>query len=179
VYQDALVAHGKAVVEGKASPSYLIDFWGELPKPLGTGSMRKMLRSGLYEAASNADGKIAPAFFRIYGDEIADTEILREDNRAVSRLFSPLLNNHNAEGLRWIAKLLASHQRFLDKYPQYTVDDFRDRIRAAISNDQGDEASPTILDIAKTLQIEPIVEQTPAEQADATQPDNPNPETAQ
>jgi len=142
--------------------------------------MRKMLRSSLCEAASNSDGKINSAFFHIYGDEIADTEILRQDSRLVSRLFSPLLDNRNAEGLRWIAKLLALHQRFLDEYPtQYTVDDFKARIRTALSNDPSDEANPTISEIAKILQIEPTVEQTSTEQADATHPDNPNPETAQ
>jgi hypothetical protein len=179
-YQDALVEHGKAIVRGEVSPSYLIDYWGELLKPLETESMRKMLRSGLYEAASSADGKIPPVFFRLYGDELADTEILHQDNRVVSHLFTPLLRNRNVEGLRGVAKFLTSHGKFLAEHPaQHTVTDFKGRTHTAISNDSGDEASPIILEIAKILRIEPTVEQPPAEQADSTQPDNPNPETAQ
>lgn len=179
-YQDALVAHGKATVAGQSTPSHLVSFWGELLKPLRTGSVRKMLRSGLYEAALNADGEINPVFFHLYGDEIADTEILRLDNRAVSHLFTPLLRNRNAEGLIWVAKFLPLHNQFLDGHPaSHTVTDFKDRVRAAISNDPHDEASPTIQEIAKILQIEPTVKPTSTEQSDTTHPDNPNPETAQ
>lgn len=176
-YQDALVEHGKASIRGEASPSYLIDYWGELLKPMETESMRKMVRSGFYEAASNADGKIAPVFFRLYGDELTDTEILRQDHKVVFYLFTPLLKNRHGEGLHWVAKLLTLHGNFLDEHPaQHTVTDFKDRIPTAISGDPDDKANSTITEIAKILQIELRVKQLLDEQANAPHSDGPNPE---
>jgi hypothetical protein len=140
-YQDAIVEHGKAMIAGKPAPTYLKDYWDRLLVPL-KGDRRKMVQRHLYDAAGNAAGKIAPAFFDLYGQEIMDTDTLSRDDRAVVSLFTPLLTQRNVRGLRWLQECLAKNPDFLQRHrAQETVADFRERVTRMFGK-PGEEDKP-------------------------------------
>jgi hypothetical protein len=152
-YQDALVEHGKSVIGGGRLPEYLFDHWQKLPRVLRSHA-RKMLRARLCEAAEAVDGKVTQGFFDLYGKEISDPVILRDDGKMVSHLFTPLLKSRNVAGLRWIAGVFAANPDLLDEYdPKYAVDDFRDRLRTALADRADDEAYPLIQHIARAVGV--------------------------
>lgn len=156
-FQDALVEHAKGVLSGAVKPTYLHEHWSKLPSALGKPYSRKALHRTLCEVLEDRDGEINEDFFGLYGNEVADPEVLRDDTRAISKLFTPLLNRRNAKGLNWLSNILERHSGLLDGYkPEDSVQDFRDRIRIALQNDPHDPASPFIQKIANVLRIDAL-----------------------
>lgn len=161
-YQDALAEHGNLVISGDSTPSALKPSWSLLLKPLSP-SARGVLRRKLYDGASRADGEIDESFFDLYGEEIADQDLLQQNSQAAYRLFTPLLNRRNVRGLRWLAALLEANPAVLDQLQPDTVEDFKARIAADIAEDKGDDAAQWIHKLAAILAIEPYKQKPPPE----------------
>lgn len=156
-YQDAIVEHAKAVVAGKAKPSYLAEHWGKLLVPL-KGNRRKMVQRRLYDAIAQATGKIAAPFFGLYGEELMDVETLSLDDKAVANIFTGLLTQKNVRGLQWLHGFLSRHPDYLDNHPaEETVSDFRERIARVLATiDEEDETfKEAVTVLAADLKIEP------------------------
>lgn len=161
-YQDALAEHANLVISGDSTPSALKPSWSHLLKPLSP-SARGVLRRKLYDAVAGADGEIAESFFDLYGEEVSDRDLLKQNRDAPYRLFTPLLNRRNAAGLRWLAALLEANPGVLDQLQPDTVEDFKARIGEEITEDKGDDAGQFIQEIAHTLGIASDEEKSPSE----------------
>jgi hypothetical protein len=151
-YMDALADHAKAVMAGTSIPSHLLQSWPKLLTPL-PAQRRKTLRRKIYDAAATA-GNIHEAFFRLYGDEIADPDILRQDPQAPYKLFVPVLQSRNIAGLTWLKRVLPTLSPLEDQsFAPDTILDFKDRVRQALSQQQGTETDALIQQIAQILKI--------------------------
>lgn len=160
-YQDALTAHGKLLIAGKTKPQEFAEHWNTLLKPLDTTG-RNLLRSQLLEAAGRAEGKIAPEFFDLYGDEIADQQALSEDHDVVMNLFIPLLQARHEKGLQWIANIFTAHPDILDGYSDAHVNGFKARVQEVIDGPE-EEISSAVRDTADHLDIHRM-EPSPSEE---------------
>lgn len=134
---------------------------------LGTGDERTLLPGRLRDAAMDQDGKCANGFFEMYGEEIADIRTLTEDNRIVSRLFSPLVRERTIGGLRWLREVLSKNTNLMNKYSDgASVQELRERLQGELGRpaDEDDQAHSLIAEIANILGIEPE-EETPEDEA--------------
>lgn len=156
-FQDALVAHAKKLLIGKAKlEEDVLNQRHKLLDTLGPDS-RKVFRRRLLLEAMNRDGKCAEAFFQVYGEELSkDTTQFYEDKEIVARLFSPLLRERNASGLSWLNSIFGNAPDLLKKSTdRAAVGDFLERLQGEFkrpANDD-DQIHALILEIATTLGI--------------------------
>ncbi len=157
-YQDAVVEHAKAALGGRKLPNDLVSWRSKVLKALGTAGERKLLRGRLRDEAMGLNGKCGDSFFEMYGEEISDNETLTGEARIVAKLFTPLVREHRAGGLRWLRDVLSNNPSLLKKYADVaSVQDFRARLKGEIetSAPENDEGHKLIIDIASRLGIQP------------------------
>ncbi|NOY72247.1 MAG: hypothetical protein GXP14_07695 [Gammaproteobacteria bacterium] len=175
-YQDALVSHAEKVIEGRAvPPDDLVLHREKIFIGLGEGDARTVLRRRLRDVVMIYRGKINKAFFELYGDEISDPEILNEDSKVVAKLFSPLIQERNIGGIRWMDGVISNHQDLLDKCDDtIAVGDFYERLQSELINqvDEEDEAHTLICNIASILGLQPVQETSEVVEENAS--DEPN-----
>ncbi|MBI1813611.1 MAG: hypothetical protein HYR72_01395 [Deltaproteobacteria bacterium] len=152
-YEDALVEFAKLILRGESSPPYAIEGYDDLVKPLSDGG-RKMYRRKLYEEAAAMDGNISETFFNLYAAELSDPEVLKGDQHAVFRLFTPLIARRNQAGLQWLRDLLSSHPNLPSEFPPDTVDDLRQRVREALAGPENEQIGSILKEIAELVKLD-------------------------
>jgi hypothetical protein len=152
-FQDALFEHASGVTEGEITPKYLYDRWNQLSLAL-TLTDRKVLRKRLLDLLKNAT-TIHPDFFVLYGSEISDPDLIKQDQDILRKVFSPMLvDERNKEGLSWLSKLLEKNPNLFGKYSQQEdLEDLKSRIIKEANSDTKDDSSPIFIHLAKQLKI--------------------------
>ena len=156
-FKDALVENAQDILRKKTRiPNKLVPHWTTFLNLLGKGDVRRTLRRELLGTVMNHSGKYANAFFNIYGEEIADKDVLIEEKMVVHKLFSPLLKARNIGGLQWLKHVFSTNPGIIDKFTDTaSVQDFREHIQGEISKSSNDQSLGLITEIVNLLSIEP------------------------
>jgi|GEM_PF-5361180 len=153
-YADGVLDYAKRLIDGEAeaedpqilSQNFLSVIWGD---------ERAALRRTLLDSAMATDGEIASSFFDVFGSEIADIEMIKNDTDVVRKMFEPIVRKPNLPGLAWLAGLFARDSELLTHYkPKYAVTQFRARVEKAAAEGLEDELADSIRSITKPLGIE-------------------------
>lgn len=144
--------------------------WRQLPEALSPSYLRSTLRRRLIDLVISKQASIPDVFFDLYGEEIADAALLRDNDEFAQRLLIPLLVERHTRGLQWIAMVLDRSPDFLKDYkPEDTVEEFRHRLRQAVASEADNDAHRAIRSIATSLGIDS--ESKPEDQRDPTSDD--------
>ncbi|MBN1536613.1 MAG: hypothetical protein JW908_07775, partial [Anaerolineales bacterium] len=154
-FLDALIEHGIASMDGNAKfEQFNSSDWEIIITALKEDYQKKSLRNRLITHAESRNGIINKLFYDIYGKEISDMEIIKNDNKIIINLFTPILVNRDLNGLKWLLNLITKNPSIFRGYkPAYAVKDFKDRIKSACQSDSNDEASQYIRQISKILRM--------------------------
>ena len=152
-FQDALLEYAKEVMEGKNRPKYLFDRWNQLPIAL-TLTDRKVLRKKILDLLKDAT-VIHSDFFVLYGSEILDSDLIKQDQEIVRKVFSAkFVDKRNKEGVSWLSKLLEENPNLLVKYSQQEdLEDMKSRVMKEANNVPKDDVSPIFVRLAQQLKI--------------------------
>jgi len=151
-FADALHAHAKRLATGSITLSKLQGEWDHVVGAL-SDQTRRVFRRSLYYVAEDTDGQLSSQFLDLYGGELADKEILQEENRFVIQLLVPILKTRNARGLRWTAELVEKHPDILSTQPMDIVADFRQRIGSMLQGEEAEEVKTLVSRLATALNI--------------------------
>ncbi|MFZ7133369.1 MAG: P-loop NTPase fold protein [Eubacteriales bacterium] len=154
-YMDALVEHAKSIINEKNSvASNLITQWPDILNVLGSGDLRKTFRREILRLAMDKNGNISADFFKLYGEEINNAEILKEENLVIHKLFTPLIRKKKVKGLSWLKKVFSNNPKLLDGHPDTaSLRDFRERILNETEKKTESNAHNLMVDIANILRI--------------------------
>jgi len=153
---DALVAdHARSLAAGKHVPEEaVLKRWQDLLGYLDE-NVRNTLRPHLLLVAVDVGGDIQEAFFQMYGDEIADSEILSGNDKTVPNLFAALVEKNNMSGLRWLKGFFESNKAFLGSVSsKIDVSAFETRLRDRLISGGDGEAQRLVEEIAEILGVE-------------------------
>jgi|GEM_PF-4749452 len=153
-YQEALAEHGKSLVtDNRVTVNIPTERWNILLEPLAEET-RNLLRSRLIMFAGQAEGKIRPEFFRIYGKEISHRKTLDEENNIVLQLFIPVVKLQNEKGLEWVANILTEYPDILnDKIPTH-VDGFKTYVKEAVDSTEKEQLNEVMILIANHIGVD-------------------------
>ena len=156
-YQDALVDHGKALLDGSQTVSKLVKRWSGLLRALDDNGAT-MVKERLFDAILGADGKVSAAFIEIYGEELSSESLLRQHSNDAYKLFTAFLKNADESGLRWLVGLVRDNLDTVNDVfsgkPGFL--DFRQRLRKRIAeadDEAPDERAKQLAEIARLLDI--------------------------
>lgn len=156
-YQDALVSYAEVLLVGEHEPSEdLVEDRGLVLSPLSQSS-RRILRMRLLDAVTERDVRPTDGFFRIFGDEIADANLLKDIDNIVVKLLLPILRERVVGGIVWLHNVLKKDPVLLEaSKDKDAVNDFKERVQEEISREteEGDQLGEVIKDIADILGIE-------------------------
>ena len=137
-FLDSLAAHAEATV-GVDDFGPLADALPRLLMCLDANNAALLARR-VYDALESSDGTAREPFFALYGELIAQEEFLLAQSRFVDRVCRPLIVQHNAYGLGWLAGLLRSTPDLLASHEDKPgIRDFCDRVSSALQAPGGDE----------------------------------------
>lgn len=152
--QDALEQYGRALMDGSASAiepeDELRSTIGCLPDADKTTLARKLLLAAIAEATPS------DPFFSVFGDLLAQEDVLQSEPSLVHALLTPLVNAESPGGIRWIADFTRTFPTLLGSgsYPNDAVGDFRGRIAEKVASGEADESTAEDLrDLAAALGI--------------------------
>jgi len=153
-FRDGLQLYTEGVIRGEADPQDPILTSGSFFKVLWKDD-RAIARRRLLDSVKEADGVVAPPFFDLFGDEIAELEGISDDREVVLRLFEPIVRKRNQRGLEWLADLLEKKRDLLVGYePEYAMTEFRARVEETVKQDTGEDIRAPLERIAEVLGIE-------------------------
>ena len=143
-YLDALQDYAGIVSEGL--DTVLSEYpWGELLD----ADQQKLFPSRIYEVLDQSNGEAGSDFFELFGDVLADTELLASEPRFIDRVCRPIIEADNAAGIKWLASIAESLPTLLvgkgDQAP--AANDFKNRVRLRLTN--APEADPKLPDLQK------------------------------
>jgi hypothetical protein len=153
-FADGVLAYAKELMsgEGKAKGQYIVSqrflsvIWGD---------DRSALRRRLLDSAMATDGQIASSFFDVFGSEVSDIDMIRNDQEVVRKLLEPILRRRNSRGLEWLSALLDRHPDLLNDYhPPYDVAQLRARAEEVAGEELEDHMRGPILRIAHRLGLD-------------------------
>lgn len=154
-FSDALVTHAELLIQGQGMPRQPI--LGQWSKILGfvPQEISRSIIDRILSACIVSNGEAQGPIFQLYGDRLADEQILAANGHSILRLFSPILRQRNIEGLRWVNALVQAHPNILARMPSSdNPGEFRTRLKDCIAAPEGDEAQAFINSLAQTLEIE-------------------------
>ena len=155
-FQDALEEHASRISKGEVTLSEHADDWPLLFPALAEES-KENLGLKLLDLVLGVHGSVNGALFAAYGSLIGSPKVLGKRSEVPLYVFAPLVTEGNELGLSWLLELLQSDSKLLDKFQRAGVREFRDRIRDAMPEADGDPdaVGTLILSIAKILGIKP------------------------
>lgn len=99
----------------------------------GSDTYQTEVRQRIFQIAIEANGEISEEFLRVFGREISYRDLLDQDARTFSGLFTPLLKTGNLFRQDWLAKVLQSHPDLADKLSNSEeVREFRLQVRKSL-----------------------------------------------
>ncbi|MGH8543766.1 MAG: P-loop NTPase fold protein [Gammaproteobacteria bacterium] len=153
-FSDAIEDHARSVAKREELPpddlrSRWIDVLSMLPNPT-----REVLRARILDVAIERDGNIGHEFYQIYGSELSNAAALLSNARSVSHVFSPIVRQRDAAGMRWLAQTLRDNDDFLETYSNTnSLQDFKGRVQECLEQESDEESSELIQEIASLLRI--------------------------
>ncbi|MAU11256.1 MAG: hypothetical protein CL607_15655 [Anaerolineaceae bacterium] len=133
----------------------LIEHWQKLPDLLKEDYARSVLHKKIVDKALEANGTISSMYFELYGSMIKDGIIGgTTGNRYdyVLRLFTPLLNSNNVDGLNWIYELLDENPTLLATYSEKDeVYDFKTRLKSKADAEESSNTSAEIVELSEAI----------------------------
>ncbi len=151
-FEDALVDHARLLVAGEHVPTDEVqNRWSILLECLADQSLRHALQKRLLDIVVSCDGQVHESFFKMYGNEITDINLLLANDKTISGLFSPLLRTRPMAGLSWLKEVVDILNTVSD---EHAVQEFRTRLSDCLSDENEDEALNVIREIAEILGIE-------------------------
>ena len=139
--QDALEQYGRALMDDSASAiepeEGLRSSIGCLSDADKTTLARKLLSAAIAEATTSEP------FYRVFGDLLAQEDVLGSEPSLVHALLTPLVNAESPAGLRWITDFCNAFPTLLETggYPKDSVGDFRGRVSEKVASGEADEAT--------------------------------------
>lgn len=156
-YADGLEEYAKALIGGQVSPDDPSNLSRKLLNVIWGKSDRSALQRRFLDSALAADGDIAPPFFDVFGDEIADVDMIRSDTNVVRRMFEPIVRKRNQRGLAWLASLFTREPNLLKGYtPQYDFTQLQARVEEVSGEELEEETAELIRTLANALGVEII-----------------------
>ena len=94
-------------------------------------------------------------FFSLFGDMIADRQLLANEPRLIDRVCTPILDTDNAAGIAWVAGIADAFPKLLREHSdKAAINDFKDRVQHRLVNTQDDDPMFSDLKtIGKSLRI--------------------------
>lgn len=164
-FKDALVAHGRSILDSTQSPpDRLRSDWPTLIDAIGSSGTRKDLANRLLDATIERSGEFPSEFLELYGEEIADIELLLAHQRVISDLFTLIVKNRDVRALSWLARIADKQPEFLERYQivsesghdaEAETEEFVVRLKEYLTNEVQDEAQELIGRIATSFGVEP------------------------
>lgn len=154
-FQDALFNYLKNIIDGEIEPSLKIqELKSELFKFLDDGAAI-VLRRKIRDYVVSKGESCSDLFFKYFGSEISDVEILTKDFNIITNLFRPLIENQSLEGLKWLEEIFTQNTSILTKFKDKpSKEDFLERLQSIVNNiDEDTEANSLILSIARLNNI--------------------------
>lgn len=153
-FADALVAHAKESATGNQIPEEaVLDIWTEILSFIEP-SLLSQFSSDLLSVAMEGGGKTARDFFNLYGGMISDPEMLLSAPKIIERLFTPIVNERNLAGLKWVIGLLETDSKFLKALSKNDgIDGLLTRLRYYVETPGEDESQALIGELADLLGI--------------------------
>jgi hypothetical protein len=152
-FLDALYAHASKSVKNEVGKPPKADEWPTLLEILHP-SERDFLRSQLYELLKGSAGQAGESFFQIYGNAISPGH-LRQDSSLVIKVLKPMLDNRNAQGLRWVCEKFTQDPQLLDGSKVEHKEVFIHALEEEYGGGKSDDAHKYILEIAGILKVQP------------------------
>ena len=157
-YLDALRDYAASVSEGLGTV-LSEDSWSELVNLLDAGQ-QELFPSRIYQVLEESNGEAGADFFELFGNTLADVDLLAMEPRFMDRVCRPIIEADNAAGIEWLATIAEALPAWLsrnnDQAPAF--DDFKNRVRLRISD--APEEDPRLHDLGEiggAIGIERIV----------------------
>ncbi len=158
-YGDALVKYAGRIAEGLERVVSL-ETWNALFSILSVGQQELFSRR-TYETLRESDGEASGRFFELFGDVIANAELLANDPRFIDRVCRPILESGDENGLAWVAKIAASTPSLLVEHgDQPAATDFLDRVQQHLNETaDGDPKLPDLETIGTALGVTRVLDE--------------------
>ena len=152
-YFDALIDYAKKVAEDQDMPPQ-DGTWRERLTLLNP-AQQKLFPGRAYRVLEDSNGRASAAFFHLFGDMIADRQLLANEPRLIDRVCTPILDTDNAAGIAWVAGIADAFPKLLREHSdKAAVNDFKDRVQHRLVNTQDDDPMFSDLKtIGKSLRI--------------------------
>jgi hypothetical protein len=171
-FEDSVVDYAKEVANGsQMPPDDIVRRWDQLLDSISEIATRKVLTDRIVDTAVESNGKVSEGFIALFRKDLTNVDALVSNERIVSHLFSPIVRERNVPGLKWLQEFLVENSSFLDRVSsEHTIQEFENRLRECIHNQQGGEADGLIRSIAQLLNITPQTSEVDAAVRDSGSP---------
>jgi len=153
-FLDALENHAQQLIEGKASVKQLSDKWRFILNALKPNSKKTFLRN-LRDKICSVQTSL-DMLFGLYGDYLADDELLQEKaDEVVRQLFKGIIDRKGIVELNWLTRVVEASKNIFEKCPDESRRDFETRVQNAFwLNGLSEEVQPKIQKIAELLGVD-------------------------